>query len=93
MRRKLRQREEILKRQKGLTFSMLSQYRQAVLIDMSYQLGVTGVLRFTKMWSAIAAGHFKTAAAEMLDSLWARQTPARAKRLAFIMEHDRFAVE
>lgn len=93
MQRKLIERERALKEIKGLTFTMLSQYRQAALLDMAYQLGVTGLLRFANMWSALAAGQFKKAAAEALDSLWAKQTPSRAKRIAYILENDRFPVE
>lgn len=63
-------------------FKFLSPQRKAVLIEMAYQMGLDGLAGFRKMWEAIHAGDFSTAAAEMLDSQWAKQTPARAKRLA-----------
>jgi lysozyme len=59
--------------------------RWAVLQNMAYQLGITGVLGFKRMLAGIAAGHFDVAAAEMLNSLWARQTSNRAHELAYQM--------
>ena len=60
--------------------------KQKVLYEMSYQMGVDGVLLFKRMWSALKSGDFETASKEMLDSLWATiQTPERAERLAKIM--------
>ena len=38
------------------------------------------------MLAALEAGDYKTAAKEMLDSVWARQVKSRAKKLAQIME-------
>lgn len=49
---------------------------------MAYQMGVSKLLGFKKMLSALEAGDYATAAAEALDSTWANQTPARAKRVA-----------
>lgn len=54
--------------------------QQAVLISMCYQLGLAGVSNFKKMWLALERKDFDLASTEMLDSLWARQTPKRAKR-------------
>jgi lysozyme len=55
---------------------------QRALIQMAYQLGVDGVCRFTQMLDALKASDRKRAANEALDSLWARQTPDRARRVA-----------
>ena len=52
-----------------------------ILFNMAYQLGVRGVLNFKKMIKALEKQDYKTAAKEGLDSLWAKQTPNRAKRL------------
>jgi len=59
--------------------------RQAVLIDMAYNLGVPGLLRFRRMLAALERGDFETAADEMLDSKWAKQVGRRADELARIM--------
>lgn len=60
----------------------LSNIRQDVLANMSFNLGVGGLLAFHDMLSALQDGDFAQAAAEMLDSKWAAQVPGRAKRLA-----------
>ena len=39
-------------------------------------------MKFKKMKAALERGDFEAAAAEMLDSRWARQTPNRADREA-----------
>ena len=57
------------------------QTREA-LLDMSYQLGVSGLERFTDMLRALKAGDCDAAQAAALDSDWARQTPARAASVA-----------
>lgn len=53
-----------------------------VLIEMSFQMGVGGVLKFPAMLKALAAGNMVKAAIEGRDSDWWRdQTRARAERL------------
>ena len=61
---------------------------QAVILNMCYQLGVTGVSKFRKAISALQEGEWHEAADEMLDSLWARQTPNRAKELSNIVRNQ-----
>lgn len=55
---------------------------QDVLIEMAYQMGVTGLLKFKNTLTALEQGRYRNASAEMLDSLWASQTPKRAKALS-----------
>ena len=55
---------------------------QDVLIEMAYQLGIAGLLKFKDTLKALSAGKYRTASAEMLDSIWASQTPRRAKTLS-----------
>ena len=62
--------------------SKLSETRRAVLINMAFQLGINGLLKFKRALGSIEDGQYSEAAMEMLDSLWAQQTPERAKRLA-----------
>ena len=66
--------------------SRLSEPRQAVLIGMAFQMGIGGLLKFKRTLGSIEDGQYTEAAAEMLDSAWARQTPARARRMALQME-------
>ena len=58
---------------------------KCVLIEMVFQLGVGGVSKFKKMWSALQEQDYNKASIEMLDSRWAKQTPSRANSLASIM--------
>jgi len=63
-------------------FARLDDARKAVLLNMSFQLGIAGLLKFKSTLAFIEAGDFENASANMLKSLWAKQTPQRAKRLA-----------
>ena len=56
-----------------------------VLANMTYQLGSTGVKAFDDMQSALDKFDYPAGADAMLDSVWARQTPNRAKRLAGVV--------
>ena len=59
--------------------------RQEVLANMCYNLGLPKLLEFRRMWAALSVGNYEQAADEMLDSAWAIQVGARARRLAQIM--------
>lgn len=63
----------------------LGSVRQAVLVDMCFNLGFPRLAGFRKMLAACRAGDFEAAAVEMLDSRWARQVGRRAQRLAEMM--------
>jgi lysozyme len=69
-------------------FPSLDDVRQHVLMDMAFNMGVAGLLKFTKMLAAIEARDFSTAADEMLSSAWAREVGARATELATMMRVD-----
>lgn len=56
-----------------------------VIFDMAYQMGVNGLLKFEKMLAAIDEEDYETAADELLDSNYARQTPERANRNADLL--------
>lgn len=65
---------------KGLPwFSKLNGPRQAVIIDLIFNIGITRLYGFRKMRAAIEAGDFETAAKELLDSKYARQVAYRAR--------------
>lgn len=64
----------------------LNAERQGALASMGYQLGVSGLMQFKLMISALEAGDYEAAAAEALASKWAKQdTPNRAERIAKIL--------
>ena len=69
-------------------FSDLPPEVQSVVVEMTYQLGITGFLKFKKAINHMKEKEWQLAAHEMLDSRWAKQTPNRANRLADIVrEH------
>lgn len=63
----------------------LDETRQRVILEMAYNLGVDGVLKFRKMLGAISIQAWAQASHEMRDSLWARQVGERAQVLADAM--------
>jgi len=63
----------------------LSEKRQLVVASMAFQMGAGGLQGFPKFLSALKREDWPGAAAEMADSLWAAQTPARCGRLAKMM--------
>lgn len=66
-------------------WEQLSNNRQAVLIDMCFNLGLTRLIKFKKTLAAIEGGDFDRAAKEMLDSRWKTQVGNRATKLANMM--------
>lgn len=64
--------------------------RQAVLVNMAFNLGGPGLLKFRKMIDAVSWGRWEDAAREMLDSRWAQQVGNRATELAKQMETGRW---
>lgn len=67
--------------------------RQAVLINMGINMGVGGLLKFRKMLAALDRHDYKTAAAEMLNSTYAKQVSNRANRLAQQMETGQWVMQ
>ena len=66
-------------------YAGLDAIRQRVLIDMGF-MGVAKLMKFRKMLGALKAGDYETAAAEMLNSKWARDVKeSRSGRLAHMM--------
>lgn len=59
--------------------------RADVLQSMAYQMGINGLAAFKNTLAMVAAGNFAGAAAGMLNSKWATQTPKRAQRHAEVM--------
>lgn len=67
-------------------FNRLTDSRKAALVDMAFDLNHK-IGQFHQMIGALNAGDYDTAAKEILDSTFARQTGARALRLAEMMRH------
>ena len=58
---------------------------QGVILEMCFQIGTSGMLKFKKMIGNMRIKEWKAAAEEMKDSLWYRQTKNRCERLAKIV--------
>jgi lysozyme len=63
-------------------FQGLSEARRGALVNMAFQLGASGLARFPRMLACLRDERWAEAETHALDSEWARQTPARAKRVA-----------
>lgn len=63
-------------------FESLNEARQAAMIDMLFNLGLTTFLKFENMIQALEDRDYNKAAEEMLNSLWAKQVGQRAVTLA-----------
>jgi len=66
-------------------FKELDYVRQAVILDMAYNLGFNGLLKFKRMIQALKNRNFLLASNEMMDSKWAKQVGKRAINLQVIM--------
>lgn len=66
-------------------YNGLTDGRKYVLVSMAFELGWAGLLAFHSMLAAMRAGQWNDAAADMSDSLWAKQVPGRVQRLMQIM--------
>jgi len=61
------------------------QEAKEVVINMCYQLGLSGFSKFKKTIYLLETEQYEDASIEMLDSLWAKQTPIRAKELSEVI--------
>ena len=61
---------------------------QTVVLNMCYQMGVSGFSKFKKTIQYMAKGDLEKASEEMLDSKWGReQTPERANELSQLLKY------
>lgn len=74
-------------------WARLDEVRRSVLVDMAYNLGIAGLLKFRRTLAAIERGDYDAAARGMLASLWARQVGQRAVRLATMMRTGEWPAE
>jgi lysozyme len=63
----------------------LDDYRKRIIINMGFNLGVNGLLKFKKMITSIIDRDYEEAAIQMVDSKWYRQVGNRAVRLSQMM--------
>lgn len=65
--------------------AQLDEVRYAVLVDMSFNMGIATLLQFKQTLRWVQAGAYDLAAGAMLASKWAGQVGPRADRLAEMM--------
>ena len=53
-----------------------------VITNMCYQMGLSGFSKFKQTIYYLETEQYEEASMEMLDSLWAKQTPNRARELS-----------
>jgi lysozyme len=64
-------------------FTQLDAVRQEVFIELSFNMGLTNLLKFVRTLKAVQKKDFNKAADELLDSLWAKQVKEkRANNIA-----------
>lgn len=68
------------------TFDAMNTVRQAVLVEMAFNLGKARLSGFRNMLAALDKHDYRRAAHDMLDSKWAVQVGTRATTLARRME-------
>lgn len=66
----------------------LTESQRRRLMNMAFNLGLPRLLKFEKMLKALRKGNGERAAAEALDSKWAKQVGTRAWRIAALY-HNR----
>ena len=70
-------------------FKFMPDEIKEVVVEMCYQLGVNGFSKFKKTIKLLSERNFTKASTEMLDSLWAKQTPNRALKLSNIVKEGK----
>jgi lysozyme len=63
-------------------FDALSDVRQAVVVNMAFNMGETALSGFAQFIGYVVSGQFAEAATDMLGTAWAKEVGERAIRLA-----------
>lgn len=71
----------------------LDDARRGVLLSMAFQMGTEGLLGFKNTLEMVRTGRYTDAAKGMLNSLWAKQTPQRAKRHSEQMRTGKWVIK
>ena len=71
----------------------LDNVRMLVLVDMAFNMGILGLLKFKKMLAAVELGDYAKAADEMVSSKWYVQVGNRGRRLVLMMRTGVLAKE
>lgn len=66
-------------------YGNLDEVRQAVLLNMAFNMGISGLLKWENTLEAIRQGDYDAGAEMMLQSKWSNQVGRRALELATMM--------
>lgn len=69
----------------NIIYNNQSPIRKAVLLDMCFNIGYTGLMKFKKMWFALGNSDYPEASRQMKDSVWYTQVGTRGVRNVKIM--------
>lgn len=79
--------------QENISFwNKLDNERQYALLDMNFNLGINGLLKFKKMIYFMSIKDYKEASKECLNSKYAKDTGKRARRIAKLIETGVFEI-
>lgn len=70
-------------------FKRLNATRQQVILNMTYQMGYAGILKFKHMVWRLENGYYLAASNSMVDSKWYRQSGSRSKQLVKLMREGK----
>jgi lysozyme len=71
----------------------LDPVRKYVLVDMSFNMGITVLRQFVNTLGMVQRGEYKKASEAMLQSKWASQVGNRARRLSKMMDTGQWPTE
>ena len=69
-----------IKLMSNIIYKNQSPVRKAVLLDMCFNIGYTGLMKFKKMWFALGNKDYPEASRQAKDSAWYVQVGNRGKR-------------
>ena len=73
-------------------FCELSDEKQYALLDMCFNLGIRGLLKFRKMLYCLSIGDYRGASKECLNSQYAKEVGIRALRISRLLLEDKWSV-
>lgn len=79
------QRDIVLNAKTGPVYKKMNRSRQMAMENMSFQMGVGGLAKFTNTLKAMNEERWEDAYRGILDSRYAQQTPGRSNRVAKIV--------
>ena len=81
-----------IKLMSNIIYKNQSSVRKAVLLDMCFNIGYAGLMKFKKMWFALGNKDYPEASRQAKDSAWYVQVGNRGKRNVEIMASNKIKV-